>query len=488
MRKYISAVAVALLLVATPVLAQSTDVQAQIAALLAQVAQLTKIIAELKGGAMTPSTATTPACLNLTQSMGPDDTDEGTSGEVSKLQGFLVSQGHLAAHLPRGYFGPATMRALQAWQKQKGIASSGDADSTGYGFFGPKTRTQMRCGALVAQSVMPTGQNVPDTIQPTDTGTVKIKVSSPRNGAEYTVGETIRIVWDYAGAPPDSQVVLNMDLQIAPPTVGVGRNEYQHPLLTSSQGTGKRDIYTGPPGYLSIPGTYEVRAKLRKCEPTGCNTYYGSQLPVYAISDPITIYVKASDKEEVFMHEVCRLGESFESDLKEGDTSSEVAAIRTFLGASGDSPVFDSSLAQFVKAFQKRYASKLLEPYDLLAPTGIWGPAERAKANAINAACAPAKSASSESAPSCEITLDKPTYYKFRDTVTVSWTSKNADATAFKVPGPGKDAIQVPATQFPASGTIQVVASVGGLPTVTLKAYRTSDGASATCEKIIPVL
>lgn len=128
------------------------NAQDQIATLMAQIQQLLTIIAQLKGGAAAPSTGAAAACLDLRGSFGPDDADEGTNGEVSKLQGFLISQGFLASHLPRGYFGPATMRALQQWQKSKGIASSGDPESTGYGFFGPKTRGAMACGNSVSST------------------------------------------------------------------------------------------------------------------------------------------------------------------------------------------------------------------------------------------------------------------------------------------------------------------------------------------------
>lgn len=140
MRKVIASLASAILLVATPVLAlDPTTIQGQINALLAQIKALQDQLAALQGG------STTPLCLDLSYNFGPDDTDATTGGEVTKIQRFLVSHGLMSAALPFGYFGPATMRALQAWQAQKGIVSSGAPDSTGYGFLGPKTRRALAC-------------------------------------------------------------------------------------------------------------------------------------------------------------------------------------------------------------------------------------------------------------------------------------------------------------------------------------------------------
>ncbi len=54
---------------------------------------------------------------------------------VSNLQQFLVSQGLLAADLVTGYFGPKTLAAVKAFQRQQNITPVS-------GFFGPLTRTK----------------------------------------------------------------------------------------------------------------------------------------------------------------------------------------------------------------------------------------------------------------------------------------------------------------------------------------------------------
>jgi len=59
-----------------------------------------------------------------------------------------------------GYYGPATLQLVQQWQSSHGVISSGDPDSTGYGYVGPKTRAAMSCGG---QTTQPTNTYVPPT-------------------------------------------------------------------------------------------------------------------------------------------------------------------------------------------------------------------------------------------------------------------------------------------------------------------------------------
>jgi len=72
----------------------------------------------------------------------------GSSGpQVQELQQFLNANGFPVAQagqpgspgMETTTFGPATQKALQAFQAAHGIVSSGDATSTGYGNFGPQT-------------------------------------------------------------------------------------------------------------------------------------------------------------------------------------------------------------------------------------------------------------------------------------------------------------------------------------------------------------
>lgn len=71
----------------------------------------------------------------------------GANGStVSALQEFLQSEGVLSANAT-GYFGALTQAALQKWQANQGIVSSGSAGTTGWGTVGPATwrALQARC-------------------------------------------------------------------------------------------------------------------------------------------------------------------------------------------------------------------------------------------------------------------------------------------------------------------------------------------------------
>lgn len=119
------------------------DLQAKIQALLSQIAALKT---QLETGVGT-GTGSSTSCLTLIHSLTLEDTDIEKNGEVTKLQQFLARDPSIYPEgRITGFFGPATQRAVQRWQKSRGIVSSGDPDSTGYGFVGAKTRMAIRCG------------------------------------------------------------------------------------------------------------------------------------------------------------------------------------------------------------------------------------------------------------------------------------------------------------------------------------------------------
>ncbi len=72
----------------------------------------------------------------------------GTKGQdVRDLQLYLRQEGFYNYPEITGYFGPATMRAVQRFQSARGIISYGSPESTGFGVVGPRTRKKMECGA-----------------------------------------------------------------------------------------------------------------------------------------------------------------------------------------------------------------------------------------------------------------------------------------------------------------------------------------------------
>ncbi|MBC7836338.1 peptidoglycan-binding protein [Acetobacteraceae bacterium] len=77
----------------------------------------------------------------------------GHSGEeVKRLQEFLAQDKDIYPNGEvTGYFGAMTEVALQKWQAKMGVVASGDANTTGFGALGPKTREliKMKCGEML---------------------------------------------------------------------------------------------------------------------------------------------------------------------------------------------------------------------------------------------------------------------------------------------------------------------------------------------------
>ncbi len=103
--------------------AQTTDLQAQITALLAQIATLQ---AQIGGG------ASAGASVNFSNNL----TVGSTGADVSALQKWLISKGHVIAAGATGTFGAQTKAALMAYQASAGISPAA-------GYFGPITRAKV---------------------------------------------------------------------------------------------------------------------------------------------------------------------------------------------------------------------------------------------------------------------------------------------------------------------------------------------------------
>ncbi|MDO8715249.1 MAG: peptidoglycan-binding protein [Dehalococcoidales bacterium] len=133
----------------------------------------------LNSKAVIATASSTATCINLTENLYPDVTDALSDGQVSKLQQFLALD---ASVYPEGkvtgYFGPATLAAVQRWQRSHSIVSSGDLDTTGYGFVGPKTRAAMSCDSAsttaspaVQTPTITTSSTTPSIVTTTSTST-----------------------------------------------------------------------------------------------------------------------------------------------------------------------------------------------------------------------------------------------------------------------------------------------------------------------------
>lgn len=90
--------------------------------------------------ASAPAT-TSLACDLPKNSLTLNDTDSKKGGDVSRLQKLLSTDAAIYPQkLVTGLYGPATQKAVQAFQTREGIAKKGEA---GYGLVGPKTRTAL---------------------------------------------------------------------------------------------------------------------------------------------------------------------------------------------------------------------------------------------------------------------------------------------------------------------------------------------------------
>ena len=109
------------------------------------------------------SSAQSSTCPTITQYL----TIGSRSPQVITLKKYLINEKLLPAGLTTNYFGPSTAAALKAWQKKKGLVSSGTPTTTGYGATGPRTRAALKnCRSTIA--VLPTQPKpqVPKTTPP----------------------------------------------------------------------------------------------------------------------------------------------------------------------------------------------------------------------------------------------------------------------------------------------------------------------------------
>lgn len=128
--KYLIVLLFFLLLFPSLTIAQTNN-SALLQSLLKQLSELQAQLRALKG-----ETTTSTACTltrNLYQGLKGDD--------VTCIQRFLSKTGDYTYGEITGFYGEATVSAVKRFQARNGIVSSGNANTTGYGAIGPKTRT-----------------------------------------------------------------------------------------------------------------------------------------------------------------------------------------------------------------------------------------------------------------------------------------------------------------------------------------------------------
>lgn len=120
-------------------------------------------------------------CVVLSHNLGLNSSDAATDGDVSALQNFLKQYPALYPEgLVTGFFGPLTQLAVQRYQAQQGIVSSGDPETTGYGFVGPATRLKLATGCAAQSAIVPFSVSIdsaPQSLAPGTTGTWVLRAS-----------------------------------------------------------------------------------------------------------------------------------------------------------------------------------------------------------------------------------------------------------------------------------------------------------------------
>ena len=127
----------------------------------------------------------------------------GNSGaDVSLLQQFLAQDSTIyPGALVTGYFGTLTERAVQRWQVQQGIVSSGSPVTTGYGLVGPRTRAAI---STICKTTLNPINPVPGPTQPSVASSIKLLL--PNGGEVFNIGDHIQIKWQWSSGPGDFDV------------------------------------------------------------------------------------------------------------------------------------------------------------------------------------------------------------------------------------------------------------------------------------------
>jgi len=192
--------------------------------------------------------AASTSCTTLTYGLGLGSTDARTASQITPLQDFLFAQGDLPVGAT-GYFGPLTLRAVEAFQSNNGISTTG--------FVGPLTRAaiqEMSCGTAPVPNPVPSNNVTIYSISPVS-GPVGTSVSI--KGFGFTASNTVHF-----GSGTIGNVPVSSSIAIActtNPSCHGGINQTLIITIPSAIGP-----YCAPgmacPMYMQLltPGTYTV--------------------------------------------------------------------------------------------------------------------------------------------------------------------------------------------------------------------------------------
>ncbi|MES2134977.1 MAG: peptidoglycan-binding domain-containing protein [Patescibacteria group bacterium] len=142
----------------------------------------------------------------LSQTLYEGISDGATGGQVTMLQKFLAADSSIYPEGSiTGYFGPATERAVQRWQVQNGVVSSGSPETNGYGVVGSMTRAAFakRCGNTSSPSY-----TTPMPTKPLPTTPTTNPKTNTWPSITFSYISSGNVIGSYANLPANSQIRL----------------------------------------------------------------------------------------------------------------------------------------------------------------------------------------------------------------------------------------------------------------------------------------
>lgn len=269
-------------LLVVPVLASAAtadEIRAQIQSLLTQITSLQQQLSTLTSNTSIPTSANA-SCPNLYRVLS-----RGSRGsDVISLQQFLIAQGLLSNDSATGYFGSMTEASVQRWQAQNSIVAYGDANTTGYGVIGARTRAAIaaKCGATpvlpsVGSCEAVTGGSCPQGSSGsyvTENGCTVLKctpqsssnptVSASVSAHSFNQGDSVGINWQVSNETHLlKHVIVTLDLYTADGAFVQKIYDTSGTLAGTAQWNGR--VVCPFESWLCsfvAPGTYKVRVTL----------------------------------------------------------------------------------------------------------------------------------------------------------------------------------------------------------------------------------
>ena len=116
---------------------------------------------------------------------------------MTTLQNFLISQGYLANGSAVGVFGKLTQAAVQQFQKDQGIVTSGTPASTGYGAVGARTRERIVALSAAATQSSSTATGAGTNANTSSTLSITRTLASGMSGSDVTALQNFLIARGY---------------------------------------------------------------------------------------------------------------------------------------------------------------------------------------------------------------------------------------------------------------------------------------------------